>query len=92
MPCVICDTWVLEYGDIIWERLPYGDTWRVTPDVFLKGYHCGEDLWLAHCPACWCTRQAAARFLDRQPLPRREPDWDEVTLCGDDVGFALGED
>jgi hypothetical protein len=91
MPCVICDAWV-EYGDIIWERLPYGDTWQVTPDVFLKGYHRGEDLWLAYCPACWRTRQATVRFVDTQSLPRQERDWGEVTLCGDDVGFALGED
>ena len=99
MPCVICDQWVLEYGDIFWERLPYGDTWQLTRDMVLKGYHHGEDLWLAYCPGCWCMRQAAARYLDTQssrgPLSRRDREtesWDLVTQYGDERGPGQGED
>ena len=90
MPCVICDAWVLKFGDIIWERVR--DTWQVRLDVFVKGYHRGEDLWLAYCPTCWCTRRV--RILDTQSLlrPDREIEWDVMTHVGDDVGDALGED
>ena len=77
MPCIICDEWVLEYGDIIWERLPFRDTTVVTPEMLLKGYHRGEDLWLAYCPNCWCMRQAVERHLDAQSSGRVSLSWRE---------------